>query len=451
MKPSYPIHTALFVAFSLFSLLTTLPTSAQSKIKKYVGSSQFFDISGEWVNKGDSATQRITRMNISSTIVNTYRIKPYFKLGKKELPAPSAPIQVSEVELCYTGLIADAKCYIIPTINDGVQRLKVYSIIIDPAGRWTGMGTDILERKAEDAAEKKTTPIADTIIADGDTTAPKNTAAKKPESYLFNHKDLLGHWKNEWQYEQIIPRLQIVDIGGRLHVKVYRVANERERAVGVFPVIESDKKDFAQVIEFQEGEVKSKMRFRPIILDQALKGIDLTIEEIYTEGAPKGVFRQFFVVNPIGPKIAAAEELIKQLEGEWENIDAFSPTSRLIVRGGEAEVWAKSKESVTGEMILGRKALTYIEGEGDNVGTTLPGAAFRRKLEIDIALSVNDYLKKVEPSVLVMTSNIEDVEGVRPTRTMTEVFRRKGVKIPPEAFGISTNKKNIDTKPKGKK
>ena len=50
---------------------------AQSKTKKYVGSSQFFDIAGDWVNNGDTATRRITRMNVSATIVNTYRIYPH--------------------------------------------------------------------------------------------------------------------------------------------------------------------------------------------------------------------------------------------------------------------------------------------------------------------------------------------------------------------------------------
>jgi hypothetical protein len=416
-----------------------LPTQAQSKIKKYVGSSQFFDIAGEWVNKSDTASQRITRMNISPTIVNTYRIKPYFKLGKKELPAPSTPIQVSEVELCYTGLIADAKCFIIPTISDGVQRLKVYSVIIDPAGRWTGLGIDQLERKPESVLPLHNSPPQ---------ASAADTATTKP--YIFNTKDLLGHWQNEWQYEQVIPRLQIVEIGGRLNVKIYRIINDRERALGVYPVIKHDKTDHAQVVEYLDGEIKNTMRLRPIILDNKIKGIDVTIEQFFIEGSPKGIFRQFFAVNPNGAKIAAAEELIKQLEGEWENVDVYSPTSRLVVRDGEAEVWAKSKESITGEMILGRRPLAYIEGENNNVGTTLPGAAFRRKLEIDINLAINSAIKKTEPDILVLTSHTEDIEGVRPNRTMTEVFRRKGVKILPAAFGIQETNNSNDGKGKKK-
>lgn len=192
------------------------------------------------------------------------------------------------------------------------------------------------------------------------------------------------------------------------------------------------------------------MRLRPIILDNKIKGIDVTIEQFFIEGSPKGIFRQFFAVNPNGAKIAAAEELIKQLEGEWENVDVYSPTSRLVVRDGEAEVWAKSKESITGEMILGRRPLAYIEGENNNVGTTLPGAAFRRKLEIDINLAINSAIKKTEPDILVLTSHTEDIEGVRPNRTMTEVFRRKGVKILPAAFGIQETNNSNDGKGKKK-
>lgn len=470
MNNKYLLFICTLIVFSLFNHLNST-LFAQTKTKKYIGSSQFFDIAGEWINKGDTTTKRITQMAISTTIVNTYRIRPYFKVGKKELPIPSTPIQVSEVELCYTGLIADAKCFIVPTIIDNIQYLKVYSVIIDAAGRWTGMGIDILERKEDSKSSLKTspkdngqtstidlkkatdTPKIDSLgITNNNTLIPNNLLVaennaetpkiKKTESpiptYTYNPKDLVGHWKNEWQYEQIITRLQVVNIEGRNHFKVYRLVNDRERLVGTMPVIGTDKKDHAQITEFQEGELKSTYRFRPIILDNQLKGIDLTIEEFYTEGAPKGIFRQFFVLNPVGDKLSAAEELIKQLEGEWENIDAFSPTARLIIHDGESEVWAKSDQTTT---VLGKKPLGYVEGQNSIVGTTILGSAFRRKIEIDTDLQINTYLKKTEPQVMVITSHIEDIEGIRPTRIMTEVFRRKGIKIPPEAFGINPKKK----------
>jgi hypothetical protein len=469
------LHYIIFISVLVLSYIA-MPHSvlAQSKAKKYVGSSQFFDIAGDWVNNGDTATRRITRMNVSATIVNTYRIKPYFKLGKKDLPAPSTPIQVSEVELCYTGVIADAKCFIIPTVSNNKQYLKVYSVIIDPAGRWTGMGIDLLERKTADSnpldknkgkeegsnnSSEKTNLLTltnapksdkpDTLINGGNNAAlfadAENSAklaktnANNTPTYQFSPKDLLGHWKNEWQYEQIITRLQVVDIEGRKHFKVYRLINDRERLLGTFPIIQTDKNDHSQIIQFKEGEVLSTFRFRPIIADNELKGIDLIIEEFYAEGSPKGIFRQFFVPNPLGAKISAAEELIKQIDGEWENVDAFSPTPRIDIRDGEIEVWGKSDKSTT---ILGKKTLSYSEGNNDFVGTTLPGAAFRRKVEIDAGLAINDYLKKDTPHILIMTSYIEDVEGVRPNRTMTEVFRKKGAKIPAEAFGINEKKTN---------
>lgn len=40
---------------------------------RYIGSSQFFDISGEWVNE-NVTSKRISKMEITKTIVNTYRL-----------------------------------------------------------------------------------------------------------------------------------------------------------------------------------------------------------------------------------------------------------------------------------------------------------------------------------------------------------------------------------------
>ena len=414
-------------------LLFLLNLSAVSQSSDYVGSTQFFDLSGEWVNRGDSLNRRISRLEISSTIVHTYRIKPYFALGKKELAGVSTPIQISEKELCYTGLIADAKCFLVPMRIGNEEKIKMYSVIIDPTGHWTRIATDILERKY-----KRPVIPAPAISAGNDSTGAK-TVVKAPEKDKYSIKDFLGFWTNEWEYDQVFPRLQFVEADGKMQVKIYKLIVDRVKLVGSYSLKQEDKSDNSQIIDWEEGEVKYILHLRPILLGGQLRGIDMLCEEHYIAGAPKSIYRQFFVRDQMGGQLAAAENLITELEGEWVNADAFAPTSRVVIQDGEIEIWGKCS-ATNGICSLGKKALSFT---GDEmallVGAKLPGAAFERKIEIDTDLDINT--KKIAPTmvVFVMTSEIEDAEGTKAPETRTEVFRRRSITIPKNFLGINDN------------
>lgn len=442
---------SLYLKPTLFFVVVLLHFQTAMCQKKYIGTSQFFDLVGEWVNNGDTSKMRISRINVTATIVNTYRIKPYFKLGKKDIPVPSTPIQISEKELCYIGMLAEAKCMIIPMIVNNQEKLKVYSVIVDPAGRWTGLAIDMMERKKNSPSSQNASslniPPKKSIdsLSIKDTTAHKESSIHKtttpPPPYVFSPKDMHGYWENEWEFEQAVTRANLFEQGGRLMVRFNKIiGDDKERSMGPYPIALVNPNDYSQVIEYQDGPIEVKMRFRPIILDRTVQGIDLIIEEYYTGQVPKSIYRQFLRRDSKGDKLFAAEELAKKMEGEWINLDPYSPTNRVVIYDGEAEIWVKGEKK---EELVGKKQLTYVQDmEGnDLIGAVIIGSASERAVEIDVNLSVNKVLKKDTPSLFAMTSTISDKDGMKGTKIQTEIFRRKGNYIPSDMFLLKNNEK----------
>ncbi|OWY19341.1 hypothetical protein C7N43_01000 [Sphingobacteriales bacterium UPWRP_1] len=384
---------------------------------RYIGSSQFFDISGEWVNE-NVTSKRISKMEITKTIVNTYRLQPYFALGGKELPTQEVPLDISERELVYLGNILEAKCMVMPFTVDNQQKLKVYSIIVNPSGLWTGMATDVMVRR-KDAAPKSAqvkTPVA------------KETAFSAAD-------ELAGYWLNEWNNNIIIPRFQLLAEGNKLvKIKLYRMINGKARNIGEYNVVKQDSTDYTQIVEWWDGELKNIMRLRPIRIDGISKGLDMVVEEVYKDGAPKNIFRQFFVKDPEAEKKEAAEIIIKALEGDWVNVNPKSPTTRIHIAESEAELWGRCDSSPDGQCLLVKKELTAMSD--DMVGFVAESMSFIRTVEIDVNLDVNKYFKNMPPQVFTISTDIEDMEGIKMPVMITEVFKRKDKLIPREAVGF---------------
>ena len=395
-----------------FTLFFTQKKAFAQEQTYYIGSSQFFDISGEWINESQSE-KRISRLKITRTIVNTYRMQPYFALGKKELPSQTVPLEISEAELAYIARVAEAKCMVLPMETDGKQKLKVYSIIITPDGIWTGLAIDELVRKSVNP--------------------PKNNAK-------FNAAVEMGdYWLNEWKDGQVITRFRLYAQNNRLtKAKIYRREEDRERLIGEFPVTRIAD-DHTQIVEVLEGDVISTFYFRPIRINYQTEGIDLIVEEMYTDNAPKSVYRQFYRRDRHAARKEAAEEMIKKISGEWVNVVPTSPTSRIVIYDGEAEFWVNCDNNDTGECRLGKKEIKAMGS--DMVGVVLPSMASVRTVEIDVNLQVNDYFKGQDPNVMAITTNIEDIEGIKMPIVRTEIFKRKDVEIPPSAFDFQEIKK----------
>lgn len=70
------------------------------------------------------------------------------------------------------------------------------------------------------------------------------------------------------------------------------------------------------------------------------------------------------------------------------------------------------------------------------VGFTAESMSFYRIVEIDIDLDINHYFKNTPPQIFTLNTEIEDMEGVKMPIMRTEVFKRKGKIIPPEAIGL---------------
>lgn len=230
--------------------------------KFYVGSSQFFDLSGEWINENKDTTRRIDKLEIYTTIVNTYRAVPYFSLGGgKSFPTQEVQLVVSEREMAYVTNILEAKCMIMPVIINGQQKLRVYSIIVNPAGTWLGVITDLLVRKNA------------------------NTTTSTPNNLQPN--DMIGYWINEWKENQSIPKIQIFkNTEGKMIFKIFRMIAEKAKPIGEFPITK-ETPDHTQIIEWKDGELITKFNFRPEFLNNKLAGFDLIIEEVYATAHPE--------------------------------------------------------------------------------------------------------------------------------------------------------------------
>lgn len=386
------------------------PINAQSN-SEYVGSSQFFDISGTWVNN-DTVNKRVTKVEISKTIVNTYRMVPYFDLlGGLERPFDEVKLHISEELMCYETKLMEAQCMIMPMKTPSGEQLRIYSIIIDPNGFWTGMAVDVLQRQGN---------------------ASGNDGLIGPS---FDPWTLEGSWVNEWEEDMKIPQFKIYPKDGELYCQPYKLylKNNKIKSLGEFKLEDLKADDGSQMVTFVENGLESKLRVRPIMEDWQVTGIDVLVEEVYEDGAPKSVYRQFFVKDPDAEIKEAAEKLIATLEGNWENMDPSAATLRLNIYDSEIRVWVNCQDEEDGCSLGTQKVLEPIyEGL---IGTEFTTFSTNRTLEIDTELEVN--MSDELPNFMVLTTIIEDLEGIRPMQVRSEVFKRKGHIISGEVEDLS--------------
>lgn len=390
----------LFVSFFGYSQTTYNP-------KLYIGSSQFFDISGEWVNENKDTTRRIDKLEVYPTIVNTYRAVPYFSLNGQSFPTNEVQLVISEREMAYITNILEAKCMVMPVIINGQQKLRVYSIIVNPAGMWLGVVTDLLVRK--------------------------NANSTPPTTNNLQTNDMIGYWLNEWNENQTIPKFQVFkNTEGKTVFKIFRMIAEKAKPVGEF-FIAKETVDHTQIIEWKDGELITKFNFRPEFLNNKLVGFDLIVEEVYADGTPRNIFRQFFTKDPDSKRVMETEILIAKLEGEWINTDYRSPTKKLTIYDGEVELFNVSTETTTGIQSLGKQMLR--PAEDDQLKAVIQNLFSIRTIEIDLNLDINKQFKDA-PSVMAVTATIEDRSGEKEPYMYTEIFRRKSATITPEMLGI---------------
>ncbi|MEZ4884372.1 MAG: hypothetical protein R3E32_06490 [Chitinophagales bacterium] len=382
-----------FVVACIFA--STQPINAQNE---YVGSSQFFDIAGEWVNN-DTVTKRISKMEISKTIVNTYRSLPYFDLGGIGVPFQEVKLDISEKLMCYETKLMEAQCMIMPMKTPAGEQLRVYSIIVDPNGSWIGVSTDVLHRDV--------VKTNDLLIGPS-----------------FDPWTLEGSWMNEWEEDMKIPRFNIYSKNNELYCQPYKLMkqNNKVKAMGEYKMENLKLGDGTQLVKWVDNSLETQLRIRPIMEDWQVVGIDMIVEEVYEDGVPKSVYRQFFVKDPDAEVKALAEKLIATLDGSWENIDPNAATLRLNIFDSEIRVWVNCQDEKDGCSLGTQKVLEPIyEGL---IGTEFTTFSTNRTLEIDTELEVNppDEL----PNFMVLTTVIEDIEGIRPIQVRSEIFMRKG-------------------------
>lgn len=390
----------LFIVFTLIHnfFIFAQTNNTVNYFNNYIGSSQFFDISGEWVNPSDSA-MRISRMQITPTIMNTFRAKPIFKIGGKEMPGKSNKMFISEKQLLYETEFAEAKCYIIPIIVNNQKKLKIYSTILSPDGQAQDIVREVLEQASD---------------------ANHIYATNKPDI-----ASLKGYWINEWNYDPILEKFQIIlkddykkDV---IYIRPYKPSYQ-DKAFGEFKAVWNDKEQgfIAKFKEREEVQLFTTMLIHPIFVNGVMNGFDLISEEVFGDNVPKNLYRQFFIKSPDSDNLEKTDEIINTIKGEWVNIDQTSATRRLVIdKEGELEIWVNSGKS---EELLGHKPLTWIP-DNDLVGTKLKGG-FLRTIEIETKLSVNSLNNK--PIIIVVNTTIEDPDGSFPTATYSEVFQFKG-------------------------
>ncbi len=197
--------------------------------------------------------------------------------------------------------------------------------------------------------------------------------------------------------------------------------------------ISKETPDHTQIIEWKDGELITKFNFRPEFLNNKLAGFDLIIEEVYSDGTPRNIFRQFFTKDMDSKRIMETEILVAKLEGEWVNTDYKSPTKKLTIYDGEVELFNVSSETTTGIQSLGKQALKPADDE--QLKAIIPNLFSIRTVEIDVKLDINKQFKDA-PAVMVVTATIEDRAGEKEPYMYTEVFRRKNANITPQMLGI---------------
>jgi len=423
-----PIYLTIFLpTYGLLWLLISLITIAQ--VPYYNASSQFFDIAGEWVNSSDKI-DRIQGLIISKTIVNTYRAQPRYWVKGKAMTLKQVPLKISEQELAYITSIgsADSKCMIMPIVVDGEQRLRVYNMLAGPSGEWMDLAIDELVRN------------------DGD------RARANAQIQTFDvESEMAGYWVNEWTENQYIPHFQLVSENGKLtKARLYRNINGKERNIGEYDITKQDDNDYSQILESYNNDLQISMRFRPIRIQGQTTGIDLIVEEVYDDGSPEQVYRQFFVRDPDAAKKAVGTEIIRGIEGEWINVRSRGATPKILIHRGVATFFISCDNSPTNDGLckLGHKELVPMDDA--MVGTVLKSIVTVRTISIDTHLDINSYNGEFEePVIIAVTTEVEDLQGVPIAASgHTEIFKRKGSYIPPEAFGITdANQQNTTKKP----
>lgn len=402
-----------FITSSLF--LNTQNINAQDFLSKevikynfndYVGSSQFFDIAGEWVNENDTL-RRITRLQIKPTLLKTYMVNVFFALGKKEFPIGGwSKLNISEYELAYKANVAETTCLVMPFADHGEEKLLVYSLIVDPSGIYTGKTLDVLVRKERQG---------------------KGIIAPTYDPY-----EVEGYWINEMEDGGIITQIHITKNKSthKTEILPFRVNSQGKNKASdqSYELKKMPNGDLAA--SWALGELKTKYLVHPLLKNNKIQGLDIIIEEVYSDGTPRNIYRQFMIADPEAELKIAAESLMQSLEGWWVNVDAIGATKKVFVNDGEIELFVEQSNSLTS---LGKRNLKPV----DNGRLGADKETFTRRTdEIETDLDINSSLNIGKPVVIAINTTIENMEGLGETINRTEIFVREDFckNIPASAY-----------------
>ncbi len=369
--------------------------AASNFSKEYKGSKHFFNLVGEWENVAPRA-KKVSKLHITSTIVNSYRVQPFFMIGTKVMPFPKQiPLTVSEEHLAYIAHLNATTIRVMPMKINGKDMLKVYYFVVDPEGQWTGLEMDVLVRK-------NSVPEA----------APAG----------FGVESFHNHWKNEWTENEMLARSFIYKKDGSTYVKPYKIKGGKPRLWGNKEQRATyDPNTLTLTTKMIGSGLTTKMTYHPIFEHGEMAGMDVIIEEIYSDGAPKQLTRQFLIPDSEGANEEWAERTIASIEGDWYNFDPNARTKRFNIDRGDMSLWVNCVEK--GGCGIGNRPVKRI---GNMVGPTFKTLTTIRTVEIETDLEVNRLSSK--PQYLVINTTIEDMEGFKPPIKYTEVFKRTKTK-----------------------
>ncbi len=394
--------------FSLFLCLFLMSNigKAQQEPPEYIGNEQFFDVSGVWVS--NSTEQRVSKIIIKKTIVNTYRIATYMKMGDQEqIFNKWEPFNVSEDDLCFVHEIAGATSYIMPKWEAGKQQLMLYSMINDPDGGWIDMKKDIFTRQSG--------------------------GSQRPAS-VVGLWQLEGYWKNELPSSQVFSRIRIEPKTNGHVFHFYKVVADKERYLGEKQLLKTE--GSAQQVKWysESRDIYTTAVLNPIMKNNKLEGIDMVVEEVFSDRVPKKVFRQFFVKDPDAAQKEEVSKTIKELEGTWVNLDDEGATNQLVIEDGDMEIFVNCEE---GLCAVGKSPLEWQE-ETEMIGSVTNRVLSWRITELEIDLDVNKNRQK--PVVIAVDTTIEFFDENKDVQVYTEVFIRKDEKIIPEMYELTSQK-----------
>ncbi len=393
-------------AFSLFLCLFLISGigAAQNEPPEYVGNEQFFDLSGVWVS--NSTEKRVSKLIIKKTIVNTYRIATYMTFnGQEQIFNKWEPFNVSEDDLCFVHEIAGATSYIMPMWDAGEQKILLYSMISDPDGGWIDMKKDIFTRQY------------------GGVQRPNATVG------LWQME---GYWKNELPSSQVFSRLHIepTTTGHTFHF--YKVVSDKERYLGKKNLLKTE--GSTQHVKWfnEDRDVYTTAIITPIMKNNKLEGIDMVVEEVYSDLIPKKVFRQFFVNDPDASHKEEVSESIKTLEGTWLNLDDEGATNKLVIEDGDMEIFVNCEE---GLCAVGKSPLEW-QKETEMIGNVTNRVLSWRITELEYDLDVNK--NRTKPIVIAVDTTIEFFDENKDIEVYTEIFIRKNEQISPAMYDLTS-------------